>query len=241
MIAALDDARQSSKFRNRQLFGPSFRRDSRFSQQKLRHGGQLLEARAQHLSTLTESCRRNASERRDPALRLRHRNRSKFDDGGRNFRRRRERFGRQRHDDLGARPPLRKNREAAIGLRARRGNDAICNLALKHQHHAVEPRRPWLRLEPADKQQGGDAVRQVGGNRHRLRTGDKRRPISLERIARMHRQTTRIMRRDLFERRQAPGIAFDRDDTLCAFHQQRSRQATGTRSDLDDRAMIEVT
>ena len=54
------------------------------------------------------------------------------------------------------------HREAPVGLGAGRGDDALGHLLLEHQHHALVPRRPGLALEPADEQQRGHVVGQVG-------------------------------------------------------------------------------
>ena len=49
------------------------------------------------------------------------------------------------------------------------------------------------------------------------------------------------MRGDLGQRRQAARVAFDRDDMLGAFRQQRARQAAGPGPDLDDGRAVERT
>ncbi len=52
-------------------------------------------------------------------------------------------------------------------LAARRGDDALGDLALKHQHQAVVPRRPWLGGKPRHQQRGRDVVGQVGDDARR--------------------------------------------------------------------------
>ena len=67
----------------------------------------------------------------------------------------------------GPRAPLGDHRQPPVGLDAGRGDDALGHLLLEHQHHAPVPGRPGLALEPADEQQRGDVVGQVGDD-HRL-------------------------------------------------------------------------
>ena len=64
------------------------------------------------------------------------------------------------------------------------------------------PRRPRLALEPADQQQGGDVVGQVGGD-HRLgrSAGDELAPIGRQRIAEVHLEAARIALGDGLQRR----------------------------------------
>jgi hypothetical protein len=219
LITAIDDARQLRKFCNRQLFSPSLWRYSRFSQQS---SGILLVARLERsIFCVVEGRCRNAGERRDPAWPgIEWVNSTTADatfGAGVNA-------GRQRHHGFGARSPLRQDGGRPYASSAG-WPDAICNFALKHQHHAVEPWWPRHRLEPPNKQLRGNAVGQVGRNRHRPRASYKRWPIGLKRTPNAPSNDPDT-RRDLLESRQAPQNALN-DDVLGAFHQQRPRQPPG--------------
>ena len=185
------------------------------------------------------SCR-DARECRAAAARFRLCDGAKIDNGGRNFRRRRERFRREIDGDPCFGPVLREHGKPAISFRARRGDDALGDFALKHQHHAIEPRRPRLRLEPIDQKQRRNIVGQVGCDRDRMRARDEFRPIGFQCIARMNSETAGISSGDLVECGQASVVALDRNDVLRAFDQQRARQAAGTGTDFDDRAVANV-
>src|SRR6478609_5505158 len=58
--------------------------------------------------------------------------------------------------------PLAEHGEPPIVAGAGLCHDAERDLALKHQHQAVEPGRPRLSLEPANEEGGRDTIGQVG-------------------------------------------------------------------------------
>ena len=62
---------------------------------------------------------------------------------------------------------------------------------------------------------------------------------AVQRVAVVHRQAARIALRDGLERRAAALVALHRDDALCAFQEQRAREAAGTGADLDHGAALE--
>ena len=83
---------------------------------------------------------------------------------------------------FGSRAPAGQHRQPAIGLAAGRGDDALGDLALEHQHQPVVPRRPRLGGQPADQQRGGDVVGQVGDDARGLAVEIRPR-IEFERVA----------------------------------------------------------
>ena len=82
--------------------------------------------------------------------------------------RRRESRGREIEQDARARPPAAEHGEPAIiGALRRRRDDALGDLALEHQHIAIEDGRPGLRLDPARQQLGGDIIGKIGADARR--------------------------------------------------------------------------
>ena len=116
-----------------------------------------------------------------------------------------------------ARAPLGDDGEPAIGLAAGRRDDALGHLLLEHEDHAVPPGRPGLGLEPADQQQRGDVVGQVGRD-HRLGlgAGQEVAPVGLERVAIVDRKAPGIALGDGVQRRPAALVALDRNHPLGA-------------------------
>ena len=144
---------------------------------------------------------------------------------------------------LGRGAPLRDDGEAAIGLGAGLGDDALGDLLLEHQRHAREPGRPGLRLEPADQEPGGDFVGKVGDDANVLAvtavpTSAGQSPV--ERVAGMHFETARIVRGDLGQGRQAARVALDGDDAGGAFQDKGAGETAGARPDLDDGCAGEI-
>ena len=104
--------------------------------------------------------------------------------------------GRDVEQDLRLRAPARQHREAAIGLRAGLGDDALGDLALEHQHEPVVPGRPRLDGEPRDEQRGRDVVGQVGDDADRAAAEIGPR-VEFQRVAGHDRQPARIVLGDL--------------------------------------------
>ena len=102
---------------------------------------------------------------------------------------------------LASRAPAGKHRQPAVGLAARRGDDALGHLALEHQHQRVVPGRPWLGGQPADQERGGDIVGQVGDDAGRVPDRDARRGSNVKRVACNDVEPARIMPGDLLQRR----------------------------------------
>ena len=157
----------------------------------------------------------------------------KLDEGRVDLGPRREGRRGKREENAGRGAPLSNHRKPAIVFAAGRGHDPFGELALKHQHHAVEPGRPGVALQPGDEEGRGDAIGQVGDDAH---GGGKRKRgvVEILCIGGNNIETPRIERGDGFERRQTAPVLFYGDDARGAFEEQGAGEAAGTRPDLDD-------
>ena len=149
-------------------------------------------------------------------------------------RRRHKSAGRYVEQDSHIGDPLDENRKPSVGLAARRGGQALGDLALKHQGQALVV--PDL-LEPPENEQGGDVVREVRNNL--ARSLGKRRRVEFERIASDNIKATRINRSKLAERRETTPISFYRKNAARPTCQQRPRQTARAGTDFDDRGLVE--
>src|SRR5712692_9685966 len=77
-----------------------------------------------------------------------------------------------------------------------------------------------------------------GGRRSKARSRPTI-PVDFQRVALDHRQPSRIMRRDLAERRDGAAVAFDGDHVPCALRQQCAGEPARPRADLHDRDAFE--
>ena len=99
-------------------------------------------------------------------------------------------------------------------------------------------RRPGRRGQPADQELGADVVGQVGDDPDRRRQVRQR--VERQGVALEHGQPAGPGGGDLGERRQAAGVALDRDDVAGALGEQRAGQAAGAGADLEHVAGGEV-
>ncbi len=124
-----------------------------------------------------------------------------------------------RHVEQDARPgqPLGHHRQPAIGLGARFCNQPQRHLTLKHQGQPREFADP---AKPAEQQDGGDIVGQVGDDLARRRRQCDQ--VESQRVARDEFETPGIGRGKLAQRRQAARVALDRDDMAGTGVEQRA-------------------
>src|SRR5262249_42583541 len=147
-----------------ELLGPRLRIDTELLQQSFTVGRELAQGGAQHLAPLAEGRRRHPLQCSDVAGRKRTLLRHELDKRGVDLGTWREGGGRKGKQNARGGAPRAEHRETSIVLAARLGHDAERDLALEHENQPIEPRRPWLGLEPADEEGSGNAVGQVGDN-----------------------------------------------------------------------------
>ena len=147
---------------------------------------------------------------------------------------RREGFRRDSEENAGLRAPLRQDRKPPVVLAARRCDDPLGHLALKHQDHAVEPGRPRVGLEPGDEE-GVSRRHRAGWRRCGQGREAQAREVDLHRVSGHDIETSGIGCGDRVERGQKAGVLFDGDDAPCAFDQKGAGEASGAGPDLDDR------
>ena len=128
---------------------------------------ELPQRGAEHLAPLTEGGSRDPLQHGNLAARLRRWLWHEFDYGRRHFGAWREGGCWQREQDSRLGPQLAQHREPAVIAAARLGDDAERDLALEHEHQAVEPWRPRFGFEPADEKRCGDTIGKVGNDTSR--------------------------------------------------------------------------
>ena len=152
----------------------------------------------------------------------------------------REGGGRNGEENAGVRAPLGEHGQPPVILGSRLGHDAVGHLALEHQHEPIEPRRPWLGLEPADEQRRGDAVGQIGddaGGRGEAQGA----AIDLARIGGDDRRAVPDRARRCRAERGGNARPSRCDDPRRAFDKQRTCEAARAGADFDDGRSFERT
>ena len=121
-------------------------------------------------------------------------------------------------------------------LAARRGDDALGDLALEHQGQRPPPWRPCLAAQPAQEQRRADIVGQVGDDMRAV--AGLGALVDLHRVAADDPQPARKRRLQFGQRRQAAPVALDGDD-IGAGIEQRAGQSAGAGADFINGGAVE--
>jgi len=230
----LQRPRECTELGDGELLGARRRGDAGAFEPRLHRDPERLQTGSQHLAALAESSSGDAFKRRLRRRCERLGAGNDSDDARSHLGRRYKGAGRYIEQDARVGDPLHKYRKPAIGLAARLRDQALGDLALKHQGQAFVFPNP---LQPGDQERGGNVVRQVCDDFAWLVR--ERRRVDFESVAGDELEATRMSGRELAEGRETTAIALDRNNPARADCEQCPRQTTGTGADLDDRGMVE--